>query len=112
MTGTLILLAILKTIGSILLGILAVLLVLLLLVLFVPVHYHAEGRLRDQEGGQTLDPGRVKEALQAEFRVFWLFHLVRLSVSWKENDPFVCGFCSSGFLLENKESWKSRKKRP
>ena len=89
MTGTLILLAILKTIGSILLGILAVLLVLLLLVLFVPVHYHAEGRLRDQEGGQTLDPGRVKEALQAEFRVFWLFHLVRLSVSWK-GERSVC----------------------
>ncbi len=88
MTGTLILLAVLKTIGRILLGILAVVLILLLLVLFVPVRYRAEGSLRDQEGGESPDFGRIKGALQAEFRVSWLLHLVRVSASWK-GEPSV-----------------------
>ncbi len=83
MTGTLILLAVLRTIGRILLWILAAVLILILLLLFVPVRYRAEGCIRDREGGETPDPGRVKEALQGEVRVSWLLHLVRLTASWK-----------------------------
>ncbi len=88
MTGTLILLAVLKTIGRILLWVLAAVLVLILLLLFVPVRYRAEVCIRDREGGEALDIDRVKGALQGEVRVSWLLHLVRLTASWK-GEPSV-----------------------
>lgn len=84
MTGTLILLAVMKTIGRILLGILAALLFFFLLALWVPVRYRIAGCLRDKEGGASLDPERAKKALQVELRISWLLHLVRLSVGWEE----------------------------
>ena len=89
MTGSMVLLAIIMTLGKILLVILRLLLVLvllllvlILLVLIVPIRYQMAGWVDDPKGQETLDTNALLERSSTELRFSWLLHLFRGRLYW------------------------------
>ncbi|MCI2048449.1 MAG: hypothetical protein LKJ76_01875 [Lachnospiraceae bacterium] len=112
-----VLLTILKTVGIVLLWILAVAAALLLLVLFVPVRYAAAGKETDNTPRENFDIQALKDHASGSFAFSWLLHLVRGGISWPD-DPhfrvkvlFFQVFCSNGEKTGKKQPEKNRKNR-
>lgn len=90
-----VILTILKVIGIVLLVILGILLAVILLVLFVPIRYRLHGRY---ENGIA----------EADGRVSWLLHLVRVKLFWKDNqgrgEIRILWFVIKSFAFPEKET--------
>ena len=100
-------LTVLKTIGIILLWILAIILAILLLILFVPIRYKLDGTVPETEFDQGFDVEKIKGSA----RITWLLHFVSAYIAYPDNKEFTVKILGIKVLPRPEKEEKPKKEK-